>query len=186
VIIGANALVAFDFSILMTDGRRVEPVSSPEDRVQLCESESESKIISSETCETVFSPIEPVTTTESQELVVSSQGYNCNPLYKSSSVLQVVVKRTTQVMPGQTIWIDVEATKDDNFLTSNITAARVTIEDDHVIFTHKQSTEFVPAKSLLSFNCRPDSPSPSSHFDVKSLQVVIPDEKYSLMSSVIL
>jgi len=180
VIIGTNALVAFDFSILMTDGSRVEPASSQEDRVRLCDSESESKFISSETYKTVFSPIEPVTTTqptESQELVVSSQGYNCNPLYKSSSVLGVVLKCATQVMPGQTIWIDVEATEDDNFLTSNITAAGVTTEDDHVILTPEQSTEFVPAKSLLTFKCRPDSPSPSSHFGVRSLQVAVPDEK---------
>ena len=78
-------------------------------------------------------------------------------------------------MPGQTIWIDVEAT--EAFLTSNITAARVTTEDDHVILIPEQSTEFVPAKSLLTFNCRPDSPSLSSQFVDKSLQVVIPDEK---------
>jgi len=80
-------------------------------------------------------------------------------------------------MPGQTIWIDVEATKDDKFLTSNITAARVKTGDDHFTLTSEQSTEFVPAKSLLTFKCRPDSPSPSSQFNVKSLQVVIPDEK---------
>ena len=93
--------------------------------------------------------------TELQELVISSQGYKFN---KPSSVLQVVVKHVTQVMPGQTVWINVEATQqDDRSLTSNTMTVGIITRVDEVISVSapEQSKEFIPVHHCLLWNLDP-------------------------------